>query len=153
MVPHCQVLAHVADGLFQRFRGEIPGLFIANVIFRHGGHFDLIGQAKDGVNFIEQTHHVLDFFLHLIPSHKDVGIVLGETADTEQAVERTGQLVTMHQTQLGHAQGQVTIGVRLGLVDQHTARTVHGLDGVIFAVDDGGIHIVLVMFPVAAAVP
>ncbi len=108
-----KVLAHVGDGLFQGFRGDprssprrcgLPAWWTARSV----------GQAKHGVHLVEQADHVLDFVLHLIPSHKDVGIVLGEAADTEQAVERTGQLMTMHQTQFAQPQGQVTIGVRLG---------------------------------------
>ena len=59
----------------------------------------------------------------------------------------------VHQAQLGHAQGQIPVGVGLGLIDQHTAGAVHGLDGVILPVDDGGVHIVLVVVPVAGAVP
>ena len=43
--------------------------------------------------------------------------------------------------------------MRLVLINQHAAGAVHRLDGVILAVDDGGVHVVLVVIPVAAAVP
>ena len=111
-----EVLAHLADGLFQGVLANSQVLLVADVILRHGGQLDLIGQAEDGVHLVEQTlDHVLDLVLHLIPGHEDVGVVLGEAADAEQAVERAGQLVTVHQTQLAHAQGQIAVGVGLGL--------------------------------------
>ena len=68
-------------------------------------------------------------------------------------MERAGQLMAMHQTQLAHPQRQVAVGMGLAGVDQHPAGAVHGLDGVILAVDDGGVHIVLVVIPVAGLLP
>ena len=82
-----------------------------------------------------------------------MGVVLGEAADAEQAVQRAGHLVAVDQAQLRHAQGQVAVGMGLALINQHAAGAVHGLNGVILAVDDGGVHVVLVVIPVAAAVP
>ena len=54
---------------------------------------------------------------------------------------------------LTHPQGQVPVGVGLAGVDQHAAGAVHGLDGVVLAVDDGGVHVLLVVVPVAGALP
>ena len=105
-----------------------PVLHVAHVILRHGGQLDLIGQAEGRVNLIEQTNDVLDLVLHLIPGHEDVGIILREAAHAEQTVQCAGQLMTVYQTQLAYAQRQLLVGVRLSLVDQHTARAVHRLD-------------------------
>ena len=38
-------------------------------------------------------------------------------------------------------------------VHQHTAGAVHGLDGVVLVIDDGGVHIVLVVIPVTGLLP
>ena len=57
------------------------------------------------------------------------------------------------QTQLAHAQRQIAVGMRLAGVDHHAARAVHGLDGIILAVNDGGVHVLLVVVPVARALP
>ena len=141
------------DGLLQDLLVGFPLLHGADVVFGHGGQLYGVAQAKHGVHLVEQADHVLDLVLHLLPGHEDVGVVLGEAAHAEQAVERAGQLVAVHQTQLAHPQGQVTVGVGLAGVDQHTAGAVHGLDGVILAVDDGGVHVVLVVIPVAGALP
>ena len=59
----------------------------------------------------------------------------------------------VHQAQLAHPQGEIPVGVGLVLVDQHAAGAVHGLDGEVLLVDDGGIHVVLVVVPVAGALP
>ena len=80
-------------------------------------------------------------------------VVLGEAADAEQPVQRAAQLVAVHQAQLAHAQRQVAVGVRLVFIYQHPAGAVHGLDGVVLLVDDRGVHVGLVMVPVAAALP
>ena len=68
-------------------------------------------------------------------------------------MQRALQLVAMDKTQLAHAQRQLAIGMRLAAVDHHAARAVHRLDAVILAVDLGGVHVVLVMIPVAARLP
>ena len=148
-----EVLAHLGDGRLQRILGEPPVLLVAHVVVGHSGQLDLIRQAERGIDLVEQLHNVLDLVLHLSRGHEDVRIVLRKAADAEQAVQRAGHLVAVDKAQLRHAQGQVAVGVRLALVDQHAAGAVHGLDGVVLAVDDGGIHIVLVVIPVAAAVP
>ncbi len=54
-------------------------------------------------------------------------VILREAADTEQTVQRAGQLVTVHQTQLADTQRQFLVGMRLRLVNEHTARAVHRL--------------------------
>lgn len=82
-----------------------------------------------------------------------MGIVLREAADTEQAVQRTLQLVAVHQTEFTHAQGQVAVGMGLAAVDHHAAGAVHGLDAVVLVVNLGGVHVVLVVIPVTGRLP
>ena len=61
--------------------------------------------------------------------------------------------MAVDKAELAHSHGQVTVGVRLGLINEHTARAVHGLDGVILAVDLRGVHILFVMEPVTGGLP
>ena len=82
-----------------------------------------------------------------------MGVVLSEAANTEQAVESAGQFMAVNKAQFCHAQGQVTVGMGLSLIYKHSAGAVHGLYGVIHIVNDGGVHIVLVVIPVTAPVP
>ena len=120
-----EVLAHAGDGLLQNFLVGLPLLHGADVVFGHGGQLYGVFQAKHVVHLVEQADNVLNFALHLLPGHEDVGIVLGEAPDAEQAVERAGQLMTVHQTQFAHPQGQIAVGMRLTGVDQHTAGVVY----------------------------
>ena len=43
--------------------------------------------------------------------------------------------------------------MRLAGVDQHAAGAVHGLDGVILFVDNSGVHVLLIVVPVAGTLP
>ena len=43
--------------------------------------------------------------------------------------------------------------MHLGLIGEHAAGAVHRLNGEVLAVDDGGVHVVLVVVPVAARLP
>ena len=146
-------LAQLLHGGLERGLGAAPGGLVAHVVLGHGGELDLVGQGEGGVDLVEDLHHALDLVLHLLGGHEDVRVVLGEAADAEEAVQRAGELVAVDYAQLGHADGQVTVGVRLALVHQHAAGAVHGLDRVVLAVYDRGVHIVLIVVPVAAAVP
>ena len=146
-------LAHVGDSVFQDVLVMLPLLHSADVILRHGAEFNGVAEAEGGVHFVEQADRLLDHVLHLVRGHEDVGVVLGEAADPEQAVERTGQLVPVYQAQLAHPQGQLPVGVRLAGVDQHAAGAVHGLDGVILFVDNSGVHVLLIVVPVAGTLP
>ena len=68
-------------------------------------------------------------------------------------MQGAAELMAVYNTQLTHADGQVTIGVGLALVNQNTAGAVHRLDAVIHIVDDGGVHVVLVVIPVTRVLP
>ena len=61
--------------------------------------------------------------------------------------------MAVHQTNLAGANGQLAIGMRLGSVHQHAARAVHGLNAVLLVVNDGRVHVVLVVVPVARGLP
>ncbi len=63
--------------------------------------------------------------LDLVLGAVDVGVVLGEGADPEQAVEHALALVAGDPAELGQAQRQVAVGVALGAVDQAGAGAVH----------------------------
>ncbi len=91
--------------------------------------------------------------MDLIRGHEDVRIILGEAAHTHQTVQLAGFLMTVNESQLTHAKRQVTVGTRLGLVNQNAARAVHRFDCVVLVVDDGGVHVVFVVIPVTGGLP
>ena len=63
------------------------------------------------------------------------------------------KLVAVYAAQLAVAEGELLIGVGLEGVDQNTAGAVHGLDREILLVDEGGVHIFLVVIPVTRGLP
>ncbi len=82
-----------------------------------------------------------------------MGIILGEVPDTHQTMEGTRQFMAMHQPQLPHPYRKIPVTVDFSLVNNHAARTVHGLNGVIHIVDLGKIHVFFIMVPVTGFYP
>ena len=142
-------LADGGDGIRQRRRGDIPVLYRADMVLRHGGQLDGIGQAEYGIDLVKELGDADDLILDLILRQQDVCIVLREAAHPEHAVQRAGKLVPVDNAQFGIAQRELLIGMRLEIVDQDAARAVHRLDGEVLAVDDRRIHVVLIVIPVA----
>ena len=80
-------------------------------------------------------------------------IILVEAANTEQTVQGTTKLMAMNRTDFTSTNREITIAVRLRAIDQNATRTVHGLNAELLFVDDRGVHIVLVMIPMARRFP
>ena len=137
----------------QAVGGVLPVLVGAHAVLRAGGQLHKVVKAELVVHLVDQVHHPGDLVGDLLPGHEDVRVVLGEAAHPEQAVERALELVPVHNAQLAHAHGQLTVAVGLAAVDHHAAGAVHGLDAVVLIVDLGGVHVVLVVIPVAAGLP
>ena len=113
----------------------------------------MVLKAKLLVHGIDEVDHAHDLVGQLVGTHKQVRVVLVKAAHAEQAVQGAAQLVAVDQANLAGANGQLAIGVRLGGVHQHAARAVHRLNAVLFVVDDGGVHVVLVVVPVTRGLP
>ena len=123
------------------------------MVVGHGGKLDLIRQTEERVDLVKKLRNADDLVLYLILGKEDVRVVLREAAYAEHAVQRAGQLMAVDDAQLAVAQGQLLIGVRLQLVHEDAAGAVHGLYREILAVDDGGVHIILIVIPVAGGLP
>ena len=82
-----------------------------------------------------------------------MGIVLCKAAHTHQTMKLAALLMAVDQTQLAHTKGQVAVGMRLVLIHQHAARTVHGLNRIILLINDGCVHIILIVIPVTGIFP
>src|SRR5580704_17729589 len=75
--------------------GELGLKFVESEIFQHvAGELDAIG----------------DFFLDLLGSTEDVGVVLGEAADAQQAVHHTRALIAIDRAEFAQADGKVAVG-------------------------------------------
>ena len=149
LVVHVQLLQSGAQALL----GARPVLVRTHGVLGAGRKLNVVLKAKLLVHGIDEVDHAHDLVGQLVGTHKQVGVVLVKAAHAEQAVQSAAQLVAVHQANLAGANGQLAVGVRLGGVHQHAARAVHGLNAVLFVVDDGGIHVVLVVVPVARGLP
>ena len=149
LVVHVQLLKSGTQALL----GASPVLVRTHGVLRAGGKLDVILKAKLLVHGVDEVDNAHDLVGQLVGTNKQVGVVLVKAAHAEQAVQGAAQLVAVNQANLAGADGQLAIGVRLGGVHQHAARAVHGLNAVLFVVDDGGVHVVLVVVPVARGLP
>ena len=149
LVVHAQLLQSGAQALL----GTRPILVRTHGVLGAGGKLNVVLKAKLLVHGVDEVDHAHDLVGQLVGAHKQVGVVLVKAAHAEQAVQGAAQLVAVHQANLAGADGQLAIGVRLGGVHQHAARAVHGLNAVLFVVDDGGVHVVFVVVPVARGLP
>ena len=131
----------------------LPVLVGAHAVLRTGGELDVVLESEFAVHLVDEPDDALDLGLDHLRGHVDVRIVLGEAPDTEQAVEGTGLLVPVHESQLPVPDRQVPVGPGLGAVYQGAAGAVHRLDAVHLVVDGRGVHVVLVVVPVTGSEP
>ena len=144
----------VLQGRLQGVGGGFPDLVGADVLLGLGRQLDREILEPEGlVRLEDQVDDADDLRLDLGRHAVDMGIVLGELADPEQAVHHAAGLVPVHHAELGHAQRQLAIRVLGGLVEQAAAGAVHRLDRIADLVDLGEVHVLFVVVPVAAAVP
>lgn len=148
-VVHVQLLQSGTQTLL----GACPVLVRTHGVLGAGGKLNVILKAKLLVHGVDQVDNAHDLVGQLVGAHKQVSVVLVKAAHAEQAVQGAAQLVAVHQANLAGADGQLAVGMRLGGVHQHAARAVHGLNAVLFVVNDGGVHVVLVVVPVARGLP
>ena len=73
-------------------------------------------EAEHRVRHLERLEHIenkvdnlFEFFLQLVGTAEQVGVVLGKAADTGKSVKLTALLVTVHCTELGETQGKVPV--------------------------------------------
>ncbi len=102
---------------------------------------------------VHEADHAEHLVLELLRGAVDVRVVLGEVAHAEEAVQHAAHLVAVHAAELGHAQRQVAVAAPAALVDEQPTGAVHGLHRVRLLVDLGEVHVLLVVVPVAAALP
>ena len=68
-------------------------------------------------------------------------------------MQGTAKLMAMNRTDFTSTNREITIAVRLRAIHQNATRTVHGLNAELLLVDDRGVHVVLVMIPMARRFP
>ena len=95
-----------------------------------------------------------DLVLHLVGTTEDVGVVLGETAHPEHAVEDAAPLVAIDGAQFPDAHGQVPIATGGRLVVHDVEGAVHRFQVVLLPLHlHGRVHVLAVEVQVAAGLP
>ena len=145
--------AQIVQRALQAVGGLRPHLVRADGVLRAGGQFDVILEAKDRVDLVDEPVNALDLVADLLRGHEDVGVVLREAAHAHQPVQRAGEFVAVDKPQFAGADGQVAITPHAALVDEYAAGAVHRLDGEVLVVDLGGVHVFLIVIPVAGLLP
>ena len=145
--------AKLRQSRLQAVLRSLPVLIGAHGVVGAGGKLHMVLEAELLVHRVDKAHDAHDLVGELVGAHEQVRIVLVEAAHAEQAVQGAAHLVAVHRADLAGADGQVAIAARLGGVHEHAAGAVHRLDAILFIVDDGGVHVVLVMVPVARGHP
>ena len=130
-----------------------PVLITSHAVLRAGGELKSVLKAELGVHLVNQPDYRTDLLGDLILAHEDMGIILCETANPEEAVQNTFQFMTVHNSQLGKTHRQLAVAVRLICIHHHTAGAVHRFDTVVLIIDAGRIHVLFVVIPVTACLP
>lgn len=73
----------------------------------------MVLEAELLIDGVDQANHADDLVGELLGGDEQMGVVLVEAADAEQAVERTPELVSVDEADLTGADGQLAIAMRL----------------------------------------
>ena len=69
-----------------------------------------------------------DFTLNLVFGTKNMGVVLGKSANPHDSVQRSRGLVSMATAKLGEPHGKIPVGLEALVKHLYVTRTVHWLD-------------------------
>ncbi len=127
---------------------SVPSLSGGRVATRYEG-----GEPEGAVPLPHQVEQIGDLGLHLLRSHVEVRVVLGELADPRQPGQRARPLVAVAAAHLRIPQRQVAVGAERALVDVGRLRAVHRLQAEHVALDVELEHVVLVELPVPRLLP
>ena len=112
--------------------GLIPQFVGADILVGAGlTHAELdaiVLEADGGKDELHQVERVLEFLFNLIGRAEEVGVVLGEAADSQHAVEFARLLVPIDGAELGQPDREVTVRSGDRLVHLHVMRAVHRLE-------------------------
>ena len=146
-------------GGFEGGDGRFPILARADVVGGlggiPGGELDFeVGEAEGGEDGLGELDAGYDLVFDLAGGAEDVGVVLGEAADAEQAVHGSRALIPVHVAEFGVALRQVAVGFWRIFIDEDVARAVHRLEAVLRVVErHGRVHVLVVIAFMTADFP
>ena len=117
------------ERLAQRRLGRLPLLVGADRLLGLGRELDAhVVEAEARVELVDRLADVGHLVDDLVGRAVDVGVVLGEGAHPQQAVQHALALAPRDLAELGEAQRQLAVGVAVGGVDEAGAGAVHRLE-------------------------
>lgn len=90
---------------------------------------------------------------YLVLGAENVGVVLLELPDTGQAAQGTRGLVTVQNTKVGNAHGQLTVTTITVAEQDKVSRAVHGLQSPVPLLNVQFEHIIRIVLPVTGLLP
>ena len=93
----------------QRGLGEVPLLVGAELVLGPGRELEARLEPEQVVDELGEVEAAEDLVLDLLAGAEDVGVVLGDVPDAEEAVQRARQLVAVQRRRLGVAQRQLPV--------------------------------------------
>ena len=147
------------DGVEEGALGDVPVLIrphiLAVVAFLPDAEVHLEILVVEGAHEKEgEVERLLHLLADLLASADDMGIVLGESPDSDKAVQHARPFVAIHGAKLEVADRQLPVAPHLALVDEDVEGAVHRLNAVLVLVDlHARVHAVRVEAQVAAGLP
>ena len=97
-----------------------------------------------------EVKDIVDFLSQLLRAAENMGIILGETTDSQQAVQRPGPFITVDGAKFAPANRKLTIASLFALLNANMEGAVHRLELVGYLVDiHGRIHVLAVKIEMA----
>src|SRR5918994_313133 len=136
--------------------GVVPFLRGPETVLRPGRELRVWGDAEDPVQVLGELDAGVDLRRRLLLRAEDVGVVLGDVTDPEEAVQRSRELVPVQGRALGVADRQVAVAPEARAEQEHMPWAVHRLQarvrlGVVVGGDQE--HVLAELVPVAARLP
>ena len=141
------------QGALERALGGVPHLVRADALLRPGGQLEPRLEAEDLVQEEPEVEAADDLVLDLLLGAEDVGVVLGEGAHPQQAVQHPAGLVAVDQAGLRVPDRKVPVGAAVGLVDLDVGGAVHGLQAHLPLLYLRDVHVVAIGVPVPRLLP
>ena len=140
---------------FQGGFGLLPGGRLAHRFLGPGAQVGLEIVEAEGAQHVQaEIEHEINLGGHLVGAAEVVGVILGEAAHSQQAVQHAAALIAVDRTAFGIAQRQVAVRTRVALVNVQVEGAVHRLEVILLALDiHRGVHVFFVKVQVPAGFP
>ena len=133
----------------------MPVFVAADILLRAGREVNVVVAEAEGAKDMEiEAENILDLIFELVGPAEDMGVVLGETAHAEEAVQGAGTFVAVDRAQLAPADRQLTVAALLAVENPDMEGAVHRLELVLDLVDvHRRVHVLAVEIEMAGGLP